>query len=116
MDFYAVWLRQIELGRKTWNDDPQNLENVILSGHILSKEFRQNNFRPVLKNQNSKESVWFCVKFQRNKCEHTTSPHSAMIRGVNRTVYHVCATCLQKENVQRNHPECSEYCPNTTKS
>ncbi|CAC5390966.1 unnamed protein product [Mytilus coruscus] len=32
LEFYAAWLRLIELGRKTWSADSQMLENVMLSG------------------------------------------------------------------------------------
>ncbi|CAC5412970.1 unnamed protein product [Mytilus coruscus] len=31
LDFYAAWLRQIEIGKKTWNDDPQVLESAVLT-------------------------------------------------------------------------------------
>ena len=116
LDFYAAWLRQIELGRKSWKDDPQVLENIILSGHTLSKEFRLGNFKQFgNKPQTAKDSVWFCVKYQRNKCEYTKSPHPAMIRGINRMVQHICATCLQKDNSKQEHPECSDICPNRAK-
>ena len=114
LDFYAAWLRQIELGRKSWKDDPQCLENIILSGHTLSKEFRQNK-QIGGKSQTSKETIWFCVKFQRNKCDQSKSPHNAFIRGSNRMVYHICATCWQKDNIKQEHPECSESCPNKNK-
>ena len=30
LDFYAAWLRQIEIGKKSWKDDPQVLESAIL--------------------------------------------------------------------------------------
>ncbi|CAC5385337.1 unnamed protein product [Mytilus coruscus] len=30
LEFYAAWLRFIELGRKTWSDDSQMLENVLI--------------------------------------------------------------------------------------
>ncbi|CAG2194904.1 unnamed protein product [Mytilus edulis] len=112
LEFYAAWLRLIELGRKTWSDDSQILENVMLSGQSLPKEVRQANFRSVSKNQNGKEQIWFCVKYQRNKCEHSNSTHTTVIRGITRTVHHICASCWQKEHIQKTHPECSDNCPN----
>ena len=33
--FYAAWLREIELGKKTWSDDSQQIENAILSKYLL---------------------------------------------------------------------------------
>lgn len=114
LDFYAAWLRQIEIGKKTWNDDPQVLESAVLTGNILPLEFRSSTTKS-LKNQASKSSTWFCYKYQRSKCEEKTSPHSATIRGVVRTVHHICASCLQKDGTQQSHPECSDKCPNKEK-
>ncbi|CAG2231714.1 unnamed protein product [Mytilus edulis] len=88
LEFYAAWLRLIELGRKTWSDDSQILENVMLSGQSLPKEVRQANFRSVSKNQNGKEQIWFCVKYQRNKCEHSNSTHTTVIREVSVELKH----------------------------
>ena len=84
----------------------------MLSGQSLPKEVRQANFRSVSKNQNGKDQIWFCVKYQRNKCEHSNSTHTTVIRGVTRTVHHICASCWQKEHIQKTHPECSDNCPN----
>lgn len=114
LDFYAAWLRLIELGRKSWDDDSKMLENVVLGGHNLSKETKPSTFRSANKNQ-AHDQVWFCVKYQRNKCEQTKSPHSTVIRGVTKMVHHICATCLQKEHVQKEHPECSDKCTNKMK-
>ena len=74
-----------------------------MSGHNLNS-----NFRSVSKNQNIKEQVWFCVRYQRNKCEQLQSPHTTVIRGISRMVHHICATCWQKDQTQKNHPECSD--------
>ncbi|CAG2243504.1 unnamed protein product [Mytilus edulis] len=57
LDFYAAWLRQIEIGKKTWNDDPQVLESAVLTGNILPLEFRSSTTKS-LKNQASKSSTW----------------------------------------------------------
>ncbi|CAG2190957.1 unnamed protein product [Mytilus edulis] len=114
LDFYAALLRQIEIGKKTWNDDPQVLESAVLTGNILPLEFRSST-KKSLKNQASKSCSWFCYKYQRSKCEEKTSPHSATIRGVVRTVHHICASCLQKDGTQQSHPECSDKCPNKEK-
>ncbi|CAG2220944.1 unnamed protein product [Mytilus edulis] len=35
--FYAAWLRKIELGQKSWKDDPTCIEVPVLSPYILSK-------------------------------------------------------------------------------
>lgn len=102
LDFYGAWLRQIELGRKTWADDTQSLENVVLSGHNLSKEIRESKLKYGDKsNQSVKDQTLFCVKYHRNKCEQVKSPHPTIIRGQTRMVHHICASYLQKDKVKK---------------
>ena len=36
--FYAAWLREIELGKRSWSDDPQQLETAILSKYLLKNK------------------------------------------------------------------------------
>ena len=36
--FYAAWLREIELGKKTWADDSQHIESAILSKYEACSE------------------------------------------------------------------------------
>ena len=33
--FYEAWLRENELGKKSWSDDPQQIESAILSKYLL---------------------------------------------------------------------------------
>ncbi|CAC5361190.1 unnamed protein product [Mytilus coruscus] len=108
LDFYAACLNQIEIGKKCWSDDPQVLESAIFTGKVFSFDKTDSKFNKTL---SSKSTVWFCYKYQRNKCEEKTTPHNDTIREVVRSVLHICATCLQKEGTQRNHPECAELCP-----
>jgi hypothetical protein len=52
----------------------------------------------------------FNPHFQRIKCTHLNS-HYGKIKGVDRFVQHICATCWREDNNKSFHPECSEYCP-----
>ena len=36
--FYAAWLREIELKKKSWSDDPQQIETAILSKYLLKNK------------------------------------------------------------------------------
>ena len=56
------------------------------------------------------ESVFYCSHFQRIKCTHANS-HYGKIKGVDRFVQHICATCWREDNKKSFHPECSENCP-----
>lgn len=112
LDFYAAWLRQIELGKKSWGDDTQSIEAPILSGHFITHDKSRTLQGKSGQRKEVKDSVLFCYKFQRNKCEFQKSPHDAILRGTIRTVHHICATCFQQTGAKLEHPECSPSCPN----
>jgi hypothetical protein len=78
---------------------------VLLEVPILSKHVKQdfNKSNNTLKKDNKYPTVWYCFLYQKNKCS-MDSPHSVMIRGVNREVRHFCATCYKVDKIQRVHP------------
>jgi hypothetical protein len=111
LEFYAAFVRQIESGQRSWGDSSVDLEVPILSKHVKQDFNKSNN---TLKKDNKYPTVWYCFLYQKNKCS-MNSPHSVMIRGVNREVRHFCATCYYKvEKIQRVHPESSSACPHFT--
>ena len=59
--FYAAWLREIELGKKSWSDDPQHIESAILSKYLLKKPgFPSSSKKDILnKNDSSEDRTWF---------------------------------------------------------
>ena len=70
--FYAAWLREIELGKKSWDDDSQQIENAILSKYLLkgsSTKFRSSKTGgKSTGKQVDEDRTWFCSAYQRNKC------------------------------------------------
>lgn len=69
-EFYAAWLREIELGHKTWLDNPQELESAILNKHIKhQKNSKTQKKEPYTgkTTSNDDEKVWFCPVCQKNK-------------------------------------------------
>ena len=123
---YASWLQQIEIGNKSWTDDPSPVISLVIEDHILSKHALKN--RDAYKERTPKtqrdekvavnsatsqpvsNEIWFCTNFNRNKCKKD-SPHNATINGRSGIVSHICATCWRSEKVQLSHPECSSACP-----
>lgn len=105
--FYSAWLKLIEKGSKTWDNDFSTLEFRMLMGHEkLQKEKSQKSNKKFER----KEQVFFCPGFQRNKCSQSGT-HNMMIKGTNRQVEHICATCWKTDNTKLKHPECSNACP-----
>ena len=118
--FYAAELREIELGEKSWKDDFQYIESAILSKNVpktktwgskLKKPFGSfNKKKDEVDNFDEVAQVWFCSKYQRNKCPSKVN-HIVTIKGQARNAQHICATCWQKDKKKLQHPECSTACP-----
>ena len=104
--FYAACLREIEVGNKTWEDDFSTIEMVILQKHVSKSKggdhFGRKPFKVDKKSDSpkdstdSKEKLWFCSFYQRNKCMHKGN-HMKVIKGKHHYCHHICATCWQKD-------------------
>ena len=116
--FYAAWLREIELGKKTWADDSQHIESAILSKYIMkgsnSKSQSQQSGGKAAGKQSDEDRTWFCSLYQRNKCTKKSN-HLDTIKGRMRLQAHICATCWLKDKVKLEHPECSSSCPHASR-
>ena len=114
--FYAAWLREIELGKKKWSDDSQQIETAILSKYVLKNKAASNFKKDTSSNFNNsmEERVWFCSEFQRNKCLHKNN-HLCVIKGKQRMATHICASCWLKDRKKMEHPESSSCCPHLPK-
>ena len=123
-DIYFTFLRQIEVGSRSWGTKPRDIElEVIKKALLVPVQYREKASRnsksaaykyidrEPSRSRDNTPGNWFCSDFQRNKCKQS-SPHPATIRGVPRQVQHFCATCFQKDKQVVNHPECSSACPN----
>lgn len=110
--FYASWLREIELGKKKWSDDPSQIETAILSKFLLKNKGPSSFLKKDYANKPdaNDDKTWFCSEYQRNKCKHKSS-HLRVNNGKQRLASHICATCWLKDKKKLEHPECSSNCP-----
>ena len=110
--FYAAWLREIELGKKKWSDDPSQIETAVLSKFLLKNKGSSSFSKKDSSNKPdvNEEKTWFCSEFQRNKCKHKSS-HLRVHNGKQRLASHICASCWLKDKKKLEHPECSSSCP-----
>ena len=108
--FYAAWLKEIELGKKKWSDDSQQIESAILSKYLLrNKGFPVAGKKEPQKNSGEEDRVWFCSAYQRNKCAHKSN-HMVVIKGKMRLAAHICASCWLKDKKKLEHSESSSCC------
>ena len=115
--FYAAWVRDIERGLKKWSDDSSYLETAMLSKFVRNKGFgfqsrkdEQKGSKNDGKSDAASDGVWFCSEYNRNKCKNKSN-HLKVIKGKNRLLTHICATCWQTDKKKLEHPECSSSCP-----
>ena len=104
--FEAV-LESIEMGEETWMSDFSHCETMVpcpVKGESRSVEARGD-----VKKKDKLEVYW-CKQYQCKNCSKR-SPHLSQIRPDEPAVpvVHVCAACLQRENMHVEHPE--QECP-----
>lgn len=117
-EFYAAWVREIEMGLKTWMDSTHELESAILGKHVKphkyfgSKTSFKKDTHPSSKSNPSsdEEKIWFCSLYQKNKCSNRAN-HMVVYKGKMRMAMHICATCWLKDKQKLEHPESSTACP-----
>jgi hypothetical protein len=114
LDWYADWVRRIEMGENNWGDDPSKSGATILGRAKLG----EGSYQKKAGNKDwgkevgrKSEGTWFCSAYNRNRCVKN-EPHISIIKGISRHVRHICATCYMSSKVELKHPECSSACPN----
>ena len=118
-NFYSACLRQVEKGEKSWSDDFSNLEQPILSKHLLpvktpfKKKFTSTT-KASAKSDEGSDRPWFCSLFNRNKCLHKSDHTLVSENGQMKYALHICAACWQADKKKLPHPECSKECPHST--
>ena len=104
---YAHIIRQIENGVADWAHDFSEVETPLLIKYVKGDQKGKYEQK---KNVKRDDPVFYCSFFQRNKCSQSSS-HHGKIKGVDRYLQHICATCYRKEGKKLSHPECSDACP-----
>ena len=104
LQFYAAWLRRIEMGLNSWRDDSSTIENAMLFNKSFGK---------LLGRESSSKSgqTWWCQDFNKHKCSVNSASHQKNILGQSRLVQHICRTCCRIDKKQLQHPENSSACP-----
>ena len=117
LQWYAAWLRRIELNQRSWDDDPREIEfrfirSIYQKNYTYSLNKKQNFSSNTMyrQSQSVNPDVWFCNWYQKNKCTLGDN-HEVKFKGVVKTVQHICATCWLKDKLKSKHPECSIECP-----
>lgn len=119
-EFYAAWLREIEMGKKTWHDNSNEIESAILNKHIRPQKsttskfgYKKDSYTHTGSSKattSEEEKVWFCSLYQKNKCSNRAN-HMIVVKGKMRMAMHICATCWLKDKKKLEHPESSTACP-----
>lgn len=104
LQFYAAWLRRIEMGLNSWADDPSQIETAMLTGQVMQKSTDKNS-------KSKSDRIWWCYDFNHDKCSISSNTHQKTVKGRQRLVKHICSTCWQNDKKQLQHPETSSACP-----
>ena len=91
-----------------WTHDFSEVETPLLIKYVkIEQRGKQSEQKKIAKKD---ENVFYCPFYQRKKCSQSNS-HYGKIKGIDRYLQHICATCYRKEGKKMYHPECSEMCP-----
>ena len=85
LKFYAAWLRRIEMGMNSWEDDSTQIEVAMLTCHCLKRKEDKGYL-------SKSEQVWWCPNYNKDTCSYASS-HQKNVSGHPRLVMHICATC-----------------------
>lgn len=109
---YEAVLRNIEKGKATWDSDFQAIETQVLesSADKYSKFKEPASPRTKFQIDLKKKRVFWCAAFNQGECTEA-APHTASVMGEDRTVLHVCASCLNKDKIQVAHGARDSSCP-----
>lgn len=113
LDWYAAYMRVIELGNSNWSTDFYSVGHPILAQYQpkVKKAFSfQSQIQSSGVHRNA--GTWFCAPFNRSTCSKS-APHSATVRGQQVTVEHICANCWVKDKSKKFHSEKSNDCPHS---
>ena len=100
---YSSILRAIELGQFTWGEDFRRFEFLLLDTESEKPD-------KLGAKQRKADPVFYCYAYQKGDCRKTT-PHMGRVRGEEKLVHHVCASCLTKRREQVKHPDTDPQCP-----
>ena len=85
LQYYAVWLRHIEMGMFSWHDDPSVIDTaMLLNNSYIRKPGTGSVYKP--------DQVWWCADFNNNKWT-MQSAHNKNLSGCVRFVQHICSAC-----------------------
>ena len=112
LNFYAAWVREIELGKKLWGEDFSKIGDNILKRASFPDQNNKSSASSTatFKKGTGRKIVWYCSLFNRGKCSKE-SPHKQMINGRMREVMHICAACYNDSKAENQHAEHSKSCP-----
>ena len=109
-EWYAAYMRRIELGRGNWGGNFYAVGQPILAKYQIRQESRITSKPTQYQNKDSKPFVYFCSAFNKGSCDKK-APHETLMRGKTVKVEHICAICWLRNKVKKYHPEGTHDCP-----
>ena len=107
LNIYAAILRGIETGWETWNFNTRDYEDMLI-GLNPTKQNKSEPYGP----KKAPRDVFFCSDYQQGECQ-LAAPHQAKVGldGAEKTVHHVCSSCLLKDGKKLGHLKGGPGCP-----
>ena len=114
---YAAIVCSIETGENNWASNFDRFETMLYRKTMLEAKPKADRAAWEPRSQGGSSNPnkkWYCRDWNREGCTKS-APHPAWFgsgpTAEKRSVLHVCAACLLKDRVARDHPEGHQSCP-----
>ena len=111
--FYAHIIRQIENGLAAWWQDFSGVETPLLIKYVKTDKTRKSFYICMLTMKRKLQKgmiLFFIVPIIREGSILKTLLTLVTLKGVERYLQHICATCWRENQKKLYHPECSKDC------
>jgi len=110
-ELYAAAVTDIEQGRCNWKSNFTYLQLLVMGDAGSQPGKAKSNHKQNKTNGNPNRVLW-CKDFQTGSCSFDQQSHPGVFKGQQRTLWHVCATCMRYGKTKEFHREKSHECPN----
>lgn len=104
-------LRNIENGFAAWDSNFEAVEKQVIERSASRKAPPSAVASKYGADKPKNEKKWYCGAFNKGECEFIGKKHRQELLGKERTVYHICSSCLTKEGREAPHSALAAECP-----